>query len=146
MRRVGLRRASVYGAAVAASLGCALLVAGQTAAQYPTYTYPTTTSPGPTYTSPGPMTGSPGGKTVAITGTSPSDYGFQPRKLKVKAGSRVTWSWQSNAPHNVTFKKTGKASQTGSSETYSLRFKHAGTFPYFCSIHGFTGKIVVHKK
>jgi plastocyanin len=132
MRRANLRRAGVGGTIVVAGLLGTLLVAGQTAAQYPTY--PTTPS------SPSPKAGS-----VGITGTSTSDYGFQPRTLKVKKGTRVTWAWQSNAPHNVTFTKSGQKSRTGQTETFKHRFKKAGTFRYFCSVHGFTGKIVVRK-
>jgi plastocyanin len=99
------------------------------------------------YPSPAPPPGSPTAKaaSVVITGMSTSDYSFQPRTLKIKAGKRVTWAWQSNAPHNVTFGKLGKHSMTGQIETFKLRFKHAGIFHYFCSVHGFTGKIVVHK-
>lgn len=132
MRRASLTRAGIGGTVIAAALLGMLLVAGQTAAQYPIY--PSTPS-------------SPTGKagSVGITGTSTSDYSFQPRTFKVKAGTRVTWAWQSNAPHNVTFTKLGKQSQTGQTGSFKLRFKNAGTFRYFCSVHGFTGKIVVHK-
>jgi plastocyanin len=99
------------------------------------------------YPTPAPPAGSPtaNAASVVITGMTTSDYSFQPRTLKVKAGARVTWAWQSNAPHNVTFSKLGKQSMTGQSETFKLRFKHTGIFHYFCSVHGFTGKIVVHK-
>lgn len=130
MRNGRLTRASVCGVVVGASFLGALLVASQTAAQYST-----------------PQAGSATVKvaSVGITGTSATGYAFQPRKLKVKAGTKGAWAWQSDAPHNVIFGKLGKHSMTGQSGTFKLRFKHAGTFRYFCSVHGFSGKIVVHK-
>src|SRR5690349_15582311 len=132
MRNARLSRAGLFGAVVASASLWALLGAMHTSAQYP---YPPTAPP----------PGSPTAKaaSVAITGMSTSDYSFQSQTLKVKAGARVTWAWQSNAPHNVTFGKLGKHSLTGPAETFKLRFKHAGIFHYFCSVHGFTGKIVV---
>ena len=53
------------------------------------------------------------------------------------------WSWSSDAPHNVTFSKPNKHSKTGRKGSYSLSFSKAGTYSYHCTIHGFTGKVVV---
>ncbi len=116
------------------SLMGGLLVASQTAAQYPTSPYPTSPSPGPSQSK---------GDSVRIGGTSIKNYSFHPRTLKIKRGAKVTWRWQSNARHNVTFRKLGKHSHTGANETFKLRFKKSGTFHYLCTIHGFTAKIVV---
>ena len=82
-----------------------------------------------------------GGPTVTIKGTL--TYHFQPKTVTVKKGSTVHWSWNSNAPHNVTFKKLGKHSKTGATGSYKLTFNKKGTFKYLCTIHGFTGKVVV---
>ena len=83
------------------------------------------------------------GPKVAITGDSVSDYAFSPAKVTVEEGAKVTWKWQSNAPHNVTFKKLGEASADGASGTYKLTFADSGTYKYVCTIHGFRGKVVV---
>jgi plastocyanin len=83
------------------------------------------------------------GTKVAITGDSISDYAFSPSKVTVGEGEKVTWKWSSNAPHNVTFKKLGEASDDGASGTYKLKFADAGTYKYVCTIHGFKGKVVV---
>lgn len=80
---------------------------------------------------------------VFINGDSFSNYTFAPKTLEVNRGATVHWSWDSNASHNVTFKKLGKHSVTGASETYKLQFKKAGTYKYRCTIHDFKGKIVV---
>ncbi len=80
---------------------------------------------------------------VGIKGSSLGTYAFKPKKLTVNKGATVNWSWKSNAPHNVTFRKLGKHSKTGAKGSYRLKFKHRGTFRYVCTVHGFTGKIVV---
>jgi plastocyanin len=107
-------------------------LAGASLAQYP---QPSTT----------PSTPSPTPRTVTITGTTTSDYAFMPRTTRIKKGKKVKWAWSSNAPHNVTFRTLNKHSQTGDTGSFSARFKRAGTYRYFCSVHGFTGKVVVRK-
>jgi plastocyanin len=83
------------------------------------------------------------GPHVGITGSSPSNYSFKPKTVSIDKGTTVHWSWSSNAPHNVTFNRSGNHSATGANVTYKHRFKHAGTFRYHCTIHGFKGKVVV---
>ena len=80
---------------------------------------------------------------VTIKGTDFASYRFAPKKLTIKKGQTVHWSWNSNASHNVTFSAT-KHSATASQVTdFKLKFKKKGTFAYSCTVHGFTGKIVV---
>ncbi len=79
---------------------------------------------------------------VKITGDDIASYAFDPATIHVGKGGKVRWKWDSNAPHNVTF-KNGEASDTGAAESYSLKFKQAGTFKYRCTIHGFKGKVIV---
>ncbi|MFI5121262.1 MAG: plastocyanin/azurin family copper-binding protein [Vicinamibacteria bacterium] len=88
----------------------------------------------------GPAAASP---TVDITGDSASTYAFSPTKVEVGKGAKVHWSWDSNAPHNVTFKKLGEASATADRGSYKLKFRQAGTYKYLCTVHGFKGKVVV---
>jgi plastocyanin len=81
--------------------------------------------------------------TVTIAGDGISNYSFAPKTVKIGKNRAVKWSWESNAPHNVTFRKLGKASKTGASGTFRHRFKKKGTYRYVCTIHGFRGKVVV---
>jgi plastocyanin len=71
---------------------------------------------------------------------------FHPGTLNIRRGDRVRWLWRDGeTEHNVTFH--GFHSRTQSSGSYTVRFTHAGTFNYHCSIHvqeGMKGKIVVH--
>jgi plastocyanin len=85
------------------------------------------------------------GPHVTIAGSSIATYHFKPHKLTIHKGKTVHWSWSSNAPHNVTFRKLGKHSKTGRSESFKLRFKKPGTYSYLCTVHGFRGKIVVKR-
>ena len=82
-------------------------------------------------------------KVVKIVGDDDASYAFDPGKVHVDKCTTVHWSWDSNAPHNVTFKKLDEASDTGDSGSYKLKFKKAGTFKYVCTVHGFKGKVVV---
>ena len=118
---------ALAGLAVGGSVGV-----GASSAQYPPDPTP---APPPTTT--------PSKTTVTIKGTTDASYRFSPRTLKVTHGKRVKWSWRSNAPHNVTFRKLHKHSKTVQRGTYRLRFAKRGTYRYLCTVHGFTGKVVV---
>lgn len=80
---------------------------------------------------------------VTITGSNINNYAFSPATVHVQKGGKVKWSWSSNAPHNVTFKKLDAASNDAANGSYSLKFKKAGTYRYECTIHDFKGKVVV---
>lgn len=88
-----------------------------------------------------------GGKHVTITG-SYGYYQFSPQTVTVKKGKTVHWSWSSDERHNVTFgpKLNGKHSATKRTvNDFAVTFNKAGTFHYSCTVHGFTGKVVVTK-
>jgi plastocyanin len=80
--------------------------------------------------------------------TVSAKYAFAPVKLTVKAGTKVTWVNNSNAPHTV----TGTGSWHFSSSTFSTNgkvstvFKKAGTYHYICSIHPYMVASVVVKR
>jgi plastocyanin len=84
------------------------------------------------------------GPTVHVNGDTIGSYVFAPRTVEIDRRKTVHWLWDSNGAHNVTFRKLGKSSITGASETYELRFKRRGTFKYLCTVHGFRGKVVVN--
>jgi plastocyanin len=70
---------------------------------------------------------------------------FHPGTLNIRRGESVTWLWRDDVEHNVTFH--GFHSRTQEHGSYTVRFTHAGTFNYRCTIHeaeGMRGKIVVH--
>ncbi|TMM12125.1 MAG: hypothetical protein E6G00_03965 [Actinobacteria bacterium] len=123
-----------------------LIAVATSSAQYGPYgPYPNY----PTYNPP-PSSGSPSsGNTskkkkhsVTIKGSYGS-YAFKPHKVTIKKGQSVTWSWNSDAPHNVTFGKKKHSKTAMKVKSYKLTFKKKGTFSYMCTVHGFTGKVVV---
>jgi plastocyanin len=71
---------------------------------------------------------------------------FHPSTLSIHRGDSVTWLWRdSGTEHNVTGHSFRSRTQTRGS--FTVRFAHAGSFSYHCTIHGhegMKGKIIVH--
>lgn len=71
--------------------------------------------------------------TIAI-----KNYAFAPASTTVAAGTTVTWVNEDSVPHTVTT-KSGPASfdsgQIASGASYSVIFKTAGTYSYYCIDH-----------
>jgi len=108
-------------------------------------------APSPSESAAASATASPtkaGGGGNAVTATAANK--FDPASLKVKVGTKVTWTAQGY--HTVTSGDGGKAdpagpmNATGGFTTYSVTFDKAGTYKYFCVPHqtlGMEGEIVV---
>jgi plastocyanin len=71
---------------------------------------------------------------------------FHPSTLAIRRGESVTWAWEDGQiEHNVT--APGFRSRTQTHGSFMVRFTHAGTFNYRCTIHaaeGMVGKVIVH--
>lgn len=94
----------------------------------------------------GPFAGSAvaAGRAVLIVDSASAGYAFSPKSITIHAGDRVTWTNKSKAPHNVEFTSLGGGSpDLGTGGSYGRTFKKAGTFGYICTIHYFTGTVVV---
>lgn len=76
----------------------------------------------------------PSGVTVAVT-----NFQFTPPSATVTAGGTVTWNFNQGI-HNVTW-VAGGFTDSGDlgSGTYQVTFPSAGTYSYYCSIHGAPG-------
>ena len=70
------------------------------------------------------------------TRVSVVDNQFLPRSNAVAVGDTVTWTWSGSNPHNVTFDGGSPNSGTQNAGTFLREFDTAGTFTYFCTIHG----------
>jgi plastocyanin len=73
-------------------------------------------------------------------------YSFSPRTTYVNVGESVTWTNDTDAPHNVTSDSGDElvSDNFGEDETFDHAFSVAGTFDYHCTIHGYmTGSVVV---
>jgi plastocyanin len=88
------------------------------------------------------------GATANVTVNNAASGGFIPAVANINVGDTVLWTWPSGSNfHNVTSTSApqawpASATQSGPA-TFSNTFTTNGTFPYECSIHLFTGSIVV---
>lgn len=67
------------------------------------------------------------------------DNFFSPSSVIVtrsEAGAAITWNWTGARLHNVTFDDGAAGSSNQTTGTFERTFTAAGTFSYFCSIHG----------
>ena len=79
------------------------------------------------------------------------DNFFAPSAVTVNVGDKITWTNNGVTPHTTT---SGTSCPAGngiwnsgslsSGQSFSFTFTQAGTFPYFCSNHCFTGTVVVN--
>jgi plastocyanin len=72
-------------------------------------------------------------KTVHIV-----DIAYKPRKLTVRKGTTVKWSFDDQiVAHTVTSTgaKKFKSSPEKMNGTYKVTFRKAGTYKYFCMVH-----------
>jgi plastocyanin len=67
------------------------------------------------------------------------DNGYNPAAVTIAAGGSVTWVWTGNNAHGVSFDDGSLAASTIQSVgTYKVRFPRAGSFSFFCTVHGRT--------
>lgn len=92
----------------------------------------------------GPGTSGP----TATTSISIIDNGFSPSSNSVTVSQPVTWTWNGGNPHNVTFDDASVGnSSTKTSGGFTRTFDTAGSFTYFCTVHGrsiMSGTVVVN--
>jgi plastocyanin len=75
------------------------------------------------------------------------NFTFNPRRLTVRAGTRVTWVNRDDVPHTAT--SVGKprvfdSRALDTDEQFSHTFKTPGTYKYFCAVHPkMTAEVVV---
>ena len=71
------------------------------------------------------------------------DNVFKPKTIEVGVGDTVTWRFEGQSAHNVTF-DDGEASDLMKDGEYERTFDDAGTFDYVCTVHpGMTGAVKV---
>ena len=68
---------------------------------------------------------------------------FSPVRIVVPVGTTVVWDWNDSESHSVT-SDTGVFDSgllSGTDKEFEFTFDSAGTFPYFCNVHGLPGGI-----
>ena len=66
------------------------------------------------------------------------DFTFDPTSASISGGGTVTWQWAGAEQHNVTWvtqSGTGD-SPTQVTGTYTRNFSTAGSYDYYCTLHG----------
>ena len=63
------------------------------------------------------------------------DDQFSPSSTTIKIGQKVEWDWKGSHQHNVNI-VSGPNSPTQSKGTFDQTFAVAGTYTYYCNIHG----------
>lgn len=104
-------------------------------------------------TAPGNNNGGNGGGTltdrcVGVTNcVAVGDNFYSPSSKTVPANTTVTWMWNGEAPHDIQFNDNVHAptATRASGGTYARTFTAAGTYSYFCTIHGqgMSGTVIV---
>jgi plastocyanin len=85
---------------------------------------------------------------AAVVNVSVVNFAFVPAATNISVNDQVIWTWEVGAnDHNVTSTSASQAwpaspTQNGPA-TFTNTFTTAGTFPYKCTIHNFTGSITV---
>ena len=89
-----------------------------------------------------PPTAPPSGTQVSVL-----DNEYQPATVNINTGTTVVWTWANGnyASHSVTFNDGNNSSATKASGTHQRTFTVAGTFTYYCEVHGtgMSGSVVV---
>jgi plastocyanin len=105
-----------------------------------------------------------GGLTIGLVAFAPAEaatsrvsimnFAYAPQTITVQVGDTVTWTNRDTAPHNAAADDGSWNSNPGCSsnsttsclslgQSGSHTFTSAGTFGYHCSVHGFTGTVIV---
>ncbi len=83
------------------------------------------------------------GHAVRIVDTGGFDFAFAPRSISVPVGTRISWTNASVTQHNVTFASFGSTTYMEPGTRYTHTFGTPGTFHYTCTLHGFSGTVLV---
>jgi LPXTG-motif cell wall-anchored protein len=70
------------------------------------------------------------------------DFQFAPKTVTIVAGTTVNWSNPGAAPHTTTSEAgLWDSGQKAPGESFSFTFTQAGTFAYYCTLHGARGGV-----
>ena len=83
---------------------------------------------------------------AAVVNVSVINFAFSPAVANINVNDSVVWVW-AGQNHNVTSTSSPQAWPTSPTEStpfsFTNQFTSAGSFPYVCTVHGFTGTINV---
>jgi len=83
----------------------------------------------------------------AVSGdVSIDNFTFNPPNLRVKAGTKVTWTNKDDIPHGIASSANtfARSQALDTNDSFSFTFDKPGTYQYFCYLHPqMVGTIVV---
>lgn len=126
------------------ALSALLLLTGAGCGAPATNQADTNTAPAVANTAPDPAHPSQPSEPVKETKTiSIQNFAFSPASLTVKKGTKVVWTNNDSAPHQIK-SATFNSDSLSKGQTYSFTFDVVGAFPYICAIHpSMQGTIIV---
>lgn len=68
-----------------------------------------------------------------------SNVKFEPRTLRVKAGTNVTWTNKEGAHTVVADNGAFESDTLAAGQSFSYKFTKPGKYPYYCTFHGSKG-------
>lgn len=79
------------------------------------------------------------------------NYAFSPMSVNINVNDKVTWTWLSDDHSSTAGAPSGVSSDDGlwdsgvfnTGHVFSLTFTSVGDFPYYCTVHLFTGDVNV---
>ena len=84
---------------------------------------------------------------VATDQVEIENYAFSPQVIKVKVGTKVTWTNKDSVRHDVMADNASSDAPSGPllamGESYSFMFSKAGTYTYHCSPHPYMKATVI---
>jgi plastocyanin len=79
----------------------------------------------------------PAAPVAAQPSVSMKDFAFEPAELRVKIGQSVLWKNDGEKRHSATaVDGSFDTGLFGKGESKTVQFNQAGTFRYFCQLHG----------
>ena len=81
------------------------------------------------------------------TSVAVQDNQYDPGTVNITTGTTIVWTWAAGnyAQHSVTFNDGNGSSAAKTTGTHQRTFQSAGTFTYYCEVHGtaMSGSVVV---
>jgi len=87
-------------------------------------------------------------QTQTANAVSIENFTFNPPTLRVKVGTKVTWTNKDDIPHGIASSNNAftRSNPLDTNDSFSFTFAKPGTYKYFCYIHPMmVGTIVVEQ-
>lgn len=85
----------------------------------------------------------PGITLAAITNVDIEPDAFDPDNVTINVNDQVVWTWVSNFHNTESTTGLWDSGVFNAGHVFTNTFPNTGTFPYFCTVHGFTGVVNV---